>query len=192
MIVYPEEFKRTKQKKVKGEKNMSTHALITTTKTKDLKNYKGVYVHYDGYPEGLGDFLITAYKEAGWTFIKEVLLKNEWGSLTLNESNEIDYQELAKNKQDEAKDNFGNFKFHEMDFGHQYIYNFYKDEKEGMMMDVYKKIWIKGWHDDWDEFGVCPSEFTLHHRIMMDGKIKWHDRFNTKAFEPSQAYNHTT
>ena len=70
---------------------MSTHALITTTKTKDLKNYKGVYVHYDGYPEGLGDFLITAYKEEGWTFIKEVLLKNEWGSLTLNESNEIDY-----------------------------------------------------------------------------------------------------
>jgi hypothetical protein len=170
---------------------MSTHALITTTKTKDLKNYKGVYVHYDGYPEGLGDFLITAYKEEGWTFIKEVLLKNEWGSLTLNESNEIDYQELAKNKQDEAKDTFGKFKFHEMDFGHQYIYNFYKDEKEGMMMDVYKKIWVKGWQP-LTNTQVCPSEFTLHHRIMMDGIIKWFDRFDTKAFEPSQVYEHTT
>ena len=41
---------------------MSTHALITISKDKELKDYEGTYVHMDGYGEGLGDFLIVGAK----------------------------------------------------------------------------------------------------------------------------------
>ena len=175
---------------------MSTHALITISKDKELKDYDGTYVHMDGYGEGLGDFLIVGAKEYGIAFIRD-LIQYEWRSLHLNDDNEIDFNimyeknEFGDNRSENKykngqKDEHG-FQFHEMDFGHEYVYNFWKDEKIGSwVMDAYKKVWAQGW--DWDKDGLAPSEMGLIKRIVFEKQdIKYYDMFNMDSFATKEA-----
>tara|TARA_R110002012_G_scaffold70690_4_gene181810 strand:- start:283 stop:873 length:591 start_codon:yes stop_codon:yes gene_type:complete len=180
----------------KGEKiKMSTHALITISKDKELKDYDGTYVHMDGYGEGLGDFLIVGAKEYGIAFIRD-LIQYEWRSLSLDNDNKIDFNimyekgEFGDNRSENKYKNgqrVGSFKFHEMDFGHEYVYNFWKDEKIGSwVMDAYKKVWAQGW--DWDKDGLAPSEMGLIKRIVFEKQdIKYYNMFNSDSFATKEA-----